>query len=73
MTRQGPGVLEIGYWLSGHQTGRDAGNVPSAAIPKRLGYTLERVVDREPVTPGDTGCEMVWTMQNAHWSAGVGT
>ena len=99
MTRQGAGVLEIGYWLSADQTGRgfvtnaaralttaglalpgierteihcDDGNVPSAAIPKRLGYTLDRVVDREPVASGDTGREMVWTMQKAHWSAGVG-
>lgn len=100
MTRQGPGVLEIGYWLSAAHIGRglasnaacalttagfglkgierteihcDGGNVRSAAVPLRLGYTLDRVVDREPVTPGDTGREMVWTMQKARWNAGVGS
>lgn len=97
MTRQGPGVLELGYWLSVAHIGRgfatgaahaltsvaftvvgierteihcDAGNGPSAAIALRLGYILDRVVDREPVTSGDTGREMVWTMQKSHWSAG---
>ena len=78
MTRQGAGVLEIGYWLSADQTGRGfvtnaARALTTAAIPKRLGYTLDRVVDREPVASGDTGREMVWTMQKAHWSAGVGS
>ena len=89
MTRQGPGVLELGYWLAHRHVGHglatnaaraltdlalkmpgierceihcDAGNARSAAIPRRLGYILDRVSERDPVTSGDTGRDMVWTM-----------
>jgi RimJ/RimL family protein N-acetyltransferase len=33
----------------------DEGNVRSAAIPQRLGYRLERVSEREPEAPAETG------------------
>jgi RimJ/RimL family protein N-acetyltransferase len=99
MTRRGPGVLEIGYWLSVDHVGRglatgaaraltaaglsmpgierieihcDARNQASAAIPQRLGYALDRIDDREPATPGESGREMVWTMQSSHWTPGRG-
>jgi RimJ/RimL family protein N-acetyltransferase len=38
----------------------DEANLPSAAIPRRLGFVLERVRRRAPEAPGETGREMVW-------------
>jgi len=38
----------------------DEANAASAAIPRRLGYTLLRVGRRPPEAPGETGREMVW-------------
>jgi RimJ/RimL family protein N-acetyltransferase len=38
----------------------DEANVRSAAIPKRLGYTLERVERRPPEAPGETGHMQIW-------------
>lgn len=85
--RQGPGTIEIGYWLRPDQTGRglmtraaaalttaglalddvdevqircDVANLPSAAIPRRLGYELREVVERERLAPADTGRHQVW-------------
>ena len=85
--RNGPGVLEIGYWLTRQASGRglmtrvvdalttagasvdsvarveihcDADNVRSAAIPKRLGYALLRVEDREILAPGESGKHLIF-------------
>lgn len=87
--RNGPGVLEIGYWLSRDVEGRglmtrvvdtlttsastvegvvrveihcDAGNERSAAIPKRLGYSLVRIEDREITAPGETGKHLIFAV-----------
>jgi RimJ/RimL family protein N-acetyltransferase len=87
--RNGPGVLEIGYWLAPGSVGRglmtrvadaltkaaaavpgvrrveihcDAANARSSAIPKRLGYALARVEDREVVAPGESGRHLIWVM-----------
>jgi RimJ/RimL family protein N-acetyltransferase len=38
----------------------DEANVRSAAIPKRLGYTLDRVETRAPEAPGETGRMQIW-------------
>jgi RimJ/RimL family protein N-acetyltransferase len=38
----------------------DEANVRSAAIPERLGYTLERVETRAPEAPGECGRMQVW-------------
>ena len=38
----------------------DEANVRSAAIPKRLGYTLDRVETRPPEAPGETGRMQIW-------------
>ena len=38
----------------------DEANVRSAAIPKRLGYMLERVEERPPEAPGETGRTQIW-------------
>jgi len=85
--RNGPGALEIGYWLAADAVGRglmtrvadaltkaaatvpgvtrveihcDEANVRSAAIPKRLGYALARVEDREIAAPGESGRHLIW-------------
>ena len=41
----------------------DEANERSAAVPRRLGYTLERIHRRAPEAPGETGREMQWTMR----------
>lgn len=41
----------------------DEANVRSAAIPKRLGYTLERVEERPPEAPGETGRTQIWIVE----------
>jgi RimJ/RimL family protein N-acetyltransferase len=38
----------------------DEANLRSAAIPQRLGYTLERVDKRTPEAPGETGRMQMW-------------
>jgi RimJ/RimL family protein N-acetyltransferase len=40
----------------------DEANVASAAIPRRLGYRLDRIADASPTTPGETGRMMVWVI-----------
>jgi RimJ/RimL family protein N-acetyltransferase len=87
--RNGPGALEIGYWLDTRHSGKgvmtrvvealgarlfelpgierieihcDAANAPSAAVPKRLGYRLDRYVERANEAPGETGRHMIWIL-----------
>jgi RimJ/RimL family protein N-acetyltransferase len=38
----------------------DEANVRSAAVPARLGYTLDRITDRQPDTPAASGRFMTW-------------
>lgn len=38
----------------------DQANVASAAVPRSLGYRLDRVEDDERHSPGDSGRSMVW-------------
>jgi RimJ/RimL family protein N-acetyltransferase len=39
----------------------DEANGRSAAIPRRLGFTLDRIVDSDrPQAPADTGRDMIW-------------
>ncbi|MBI2708193.1 MAG: GNAT family N-acetyltransferase [Actinobacteria bacterium] len=41
----------------------DEANVRSAAVPGRLGFRLDRVVDDTPEAPGETGRSMVWVLE----------
>jgi RimJ/RimL family protein N-acetyltransferase len=46
----------------------DEANVASAAVPRRLGYRLDAVID-EPVTaPGEVGRCMLWSTDAASWT-----
>ena len=38
----------------------DAANVRSAAVPKRLGYRLDRQEPAKPQAPGDSGLDQFW-------------
>jgi RimJ/RimL family protein N-acetyltransferase len=40
----------------------DEANTRSAAIPRRLGYTLVEVLERAPEAPGESGRLMVWAI-----------
>ena len=43
----------------------DAANDASNAVPRKLGYTIDRVVDQEPQAPGETGRMQVWVRSGA--------
>jgi RimJ/RimL family protein N-acetyltransferase len=45
----------------------DEANVASAAVPRRLGYRLERIVDDESHAPAEIGRCMEWEMSRADW------
>jgi RimJ/RimL family protein N-acetyltransferase len=38
----------------------DEANAPSNAVPRRLGYTVAKVIERPPAAPGETGRMQVW-------------
>ncbi len=38
----------------------DEANTASAAIPRRLGYRLDRIEDRVPEAPAESGRRMIW-------------
>jgi RimJ/RimL family protein N-acetyltransferase len=38
----------------------DEANTASAAIPRKLGYRLDRIEDRRPEAPGESGRLMIW-------------
>lgn len=94
-TQQGPGTMEIGYWMAAAQTGRgyataasraltdaafalpgverveircDEANQPSAAVPRKLGFHLVDVIDREPRAPAHTGRGMIWAVARDDWT-----
>ncbi len=41
----------------------DAANAASAAIPRRLGYRLDRIEDKEPEAPGESGRHLIWVLE----------
>jgi RimJ/RimL family protein N-acetyltransferase len=43
----------------------DEANQASAAIPRKLGYRLDRIDDHEPEAPGERGHRMIWVLQRA--------
>ncbi|HEV7524376.1 MAG TPA: GNAT family N-acetyltransferase [Acidimicrobiia bacterium] len=62
-TRSARALTEAGLQLDGIDRMIivcDEANTRSAAIPKRLGYTLDRVETRVPEAPGETGRMQLW-------------
>ncbi|HET7013982.1 MAG TPA: GNAT family N-acetyltransferase [Streptosporangiaceae bacterium] len=57
LTRAGLGLDDVVHV----EIHTDEANVKSAAIPQRLGYRLDRVFEREPEAPGESGRIQVWT------------
>jgi len=43
----------------------DVANQASAAIPRKLGYQLDRVEAQQPEAPGEQGRRMVWVLRAA--------
>ncbi len=41
----------------------DEANTISASIPRRLGYQLERIDEREPTAPAESGRLQIWVME----------
>jgi RimJ/RimL family protein N-acetyltransferase len=48
----------------------DEANEPSAAIPRRLGYHLERIVAVPPEAPSETGRQLEFMMRPNEWRDG---
>jgi RimJ/RimL family protein N-acetyltransferase len=40
----------------------DEANIASAAIPRKLGYRLDRIERRMPEAPGESGRLMIWVL-----------
>ena len=47
----------------------DEANLRSAAIPRRLGYTLDRTEARAPEAPGETGRMQIWVADKSSFTA----
>jgi RimJ/RimL family protein N-acetyltransferase len=45
----------------------DEANLPSAAVPHRLGFRLTRIVDDEAHAPAEVGRSMEWVMRRSEW------
>jgi RimJ/RimL family protein N-acetyltransferase len=51
----------------------DEANVASAAVPRRLGYELDRIEQDAIEAPGETGRSMIWVTDAARWSRQLDT
>lgn len=63
MTRATAHITDIALGLPGIERVEihcDAANVRSAAVPQRLGYRLDREVQTEPTSPGESGLSQYW-------------
>src|SRR5215469_3344326 len=65
-------ITEIAFSMPGVTRAEihcDAANIASAAIARKLGYRLERIEQREPEAPGESGRLMIWVRGRAEDSA----
>jgi RimJ/RimL family protein N-acetyltransferase len=42
----------------------DEANLASAAVPRKLGYRLDRIAEVEPEAPAETGRKLIWVTTN---------
>ena len=64
-------LTEAAFSLSGIEAVHihcDEANLASAAVARRIGYRLARVVDDEVSAPAETGRTMDWVMTRADWA-----
>lgn len=47
----------------------DAANLPSRAVPQRLGFSLSSVAPEPARAPSDTGVEWTWAVSREQWGA----
>jgi ribosomal-protein-serine acetyltransferase len=45
----------------------DEANEASAGVAAKLGFHRDRVIQREPVAPSESGRSIIWTMSKADW------
>ncbi len=70
VTRAAAAVTDAAFALPGIEFIEihcDVANVRSAAVPRRLGFTLVEVRDDEPEVPAEVGREMVWRTTRRAW------
>ncbi len=63
MTAAAGALTDAGFALDGIERVEihcDEGNTRSAAVARRLGYTLAEIRDKPPQAPSERGREMVW-------------
>jgi RimJ/RimL family protein N-acetyltransferase len=63
-------VTEAAFALSGVERVEircDEANRASAAVPRKLGYSLVDVYQRQPNAPADSGRAMIWVIDRAGW------
>jgi RimJ/RimL family protein N-acetyltransferase len=54
-------------WVDRVEIRMDAANGASAAVPRKLGFTLVREEERPRVTPGHTGRGLLWSVDRSTW------
>jgi RimJ/RimL family protein N-acetyltransferase len=54
-------------WVDRVEIHMDVANRASAAVPRKLGFTLVREEDQPKVTPGHSGRGYIWSMERANW------
>ena len=65
MTRAGAALVEVALARPGVtrvEVRCDEANHRSAAIPRRLGFTLARTMDSEVTAPAETGRQQIWVL-----------
>ena len=63
MTALASALTDVGLELEGIERIEihcDVANAASAAVPRRLGYRLDGVIDKTPLAPAESGRHQIW-------------